>query len=187
VASKTQEQAIRNYLTILNDPRALHEQDISELETKIDATDDPVERLRLRARIEVAKNPDTSKYEDAFVKHAKDWADEHGVSAEAFRAEGVPPATLRRAGFRVRGDGRKRAASRRTVGDRRKRVDAGQVRNAIPRGKFTARDVQDATGAAAAVVRRVLQEEVAAGTVIDTGPAQGHKGRGRAPTVYQRQ
>ena len=186
VASKTQEQAIRNYLTVLNDPAALHTNDVGALEAQINSTDDPVERLRLRGKIEQLKQPDTSKYEDAFVKHAKAWATEHGVTADAFRAEGVPPAVLRKAGFAVRGDGRKRTRGRRSTATRRTRVNVQQVRKAIPRGKFTVKDVQEASGASPAVVRRVIQEEIQAGNVTDAGPASDHHGPGRAPTIYQR-
>jgi hypothetical protein len=186
VARKAQEQAIRDYLTVLNDPAALHTSDVGELQAQISGTDDPIERLRLRGKIEQLKNPDSSKYEDAFVKHAKAWATEHGVTADAFRAEGVPPAVLRKAGFTVRGDGRKRTRGRRSTGTRRTRVNAEQVRKAIPRGKFTVKDVQEASGASPAVVRRIVQEEIQAGNVADAGPAPDHQGPGRAPTIYQR-
>jgi hypothetical protein len=187
VASKTQEHAIRNYLTVLNDPAALHTSDVGELQAEISGTGDPIERLRLRGKIERLKNPDSSKYEDAFVKHAKAWATENGVTAGAFRAEGVPPAVLRKAGFAVRGDGRrKRTRGRRSTATRRTRVNVQQVRKAIPRGKFTVKDVQEASGASAAVVRRIIQEEIQAGNVTDAGPASDHEGPGRAPTIYQR-
>ena len=185
MASKTQERPIRDYLTVLNNPAVLHTNDVRELEAQINGTDDPVERLRLRGKIEQVKKPDTSKYEGAFVKHATSWAKEHGVTRYAFRAEGVPPAVLRKAGFTVRGDGRKRTRGRRGTGTRRSRVSAEQVRKAIPRGNFTIKDVQQASGASPAVVRRIVQEELQAGNVTDAGPAPDHQGPGRAPTIYQ--
>ncbi len=52
------------------------------------AEEDPVERLVVRARAE-----------RDFVAVAREWASRHGVSAEAFLAEGVPVEVLRAAGF----------------------------------------------------------------------------------------
>jgi hypothetical protein len=184
VATKTQEQAIRNYLTVLNNPDALRKNDRHALETKVKETGDPVARLRLRAQLEGMKRPDTSRYEAAFVKHAKAWAEEQGVSADAFRAEGVSPAVLRKAGFAVRGTKPRRARARRQPGTHR--VNADHVRRAIPRGKFTVKDLQRASGASTAVVRRVLQEELEAETITKAGSDPKHKGPGRAATIYQR-
>jgi hypothetical protein len=186
VATKAQEQAIRDYLTVLKDPTAVHANDVRDLEAKVEGTTDPVERLRLRAQIEQAKRPDTSKFEDAFAKHAKGWAQEHGVTVEAFLAEGVPPAVLRKAGFTVRRGGRRGGGARRAATTRRTRVSADDVRKSLPRGKFTVRDVQEASGGSPAVVRRVIQEELEGGHVTEVGTAPDHQGPGRAPTIYQR-
>lgn len=49
---------------------------------------DPLERLMLRAHIE-----------RGFVEHAAAWAHDHGVTGDAFAAEGVPDEILRRAGL----------------------------------------------------------------------------------------
>jgi hypothetical protein len=98
----------------------------------------------------------------------------------------VPAAVLRRAGFSVRGAdgrGRGRGRSRQT---RRTRVSAEQVREALPKGTFSTKDVQEAIGASPAVVRRVLREEVEAGRVSNEGADPDHQGPGRAPTRYRR-
>ena len=188
--TKAQQAAVRNYLTSLRDPSALRDDDaIADLQTAIDQTDDDVERLKLRQQLLEHQDPPLERYEAAFVQHAKAWADSSGVTADAFVAEGVPAAVLRRAGFRGVTNGGTRRTRRTTAPatTARRRVSADEVRAAIPSGTFTVKDVQEASGASAAVVRRVISEEVDAGTLTDQGPDPGHTGPGRAPTIYQRQ
>lgn len=185
--TKAQQAAVRNYLISLRDPSALRDDDaIADLHSKLDQTDDDVERLKLRQQLLDLQDPPLEQYEAAFVEHAKAWADDTGVTADAFVAEGVPAGVLRRAGFRgVTNGGTRRTTARATTP--RRRVSADEVRAAIPTGTFTVKDVQEASGASAAVVRRVIGEEVDAGNVTDQGPDPDHTGPGRAPTVYQRQ
>jgi tryptophanase len=188
--TKTQDAAVRNYLTSLRDPSALRDDDgIADLQTKIEQTDDELERLQLRQQLLDLENPSTDGYEDAFVEHAKAWADKSGISADAFIAEGVPAAVLRRAGFRGVPGGRLRSTrSRRTTtkpASTRSRVSADEVRAAIPNDSFTVKDLQERSGASPAVVRRVISEEVDAGRLTDQGADPDHTGPGRAATVYQ--
>ena len=187
--TKAQQEAVRNYLISLRDPSALRDENaIADLHSRIDHTDDDVERLKLRQQLLELQNPPLDLYEAAFVDHAKAWAETTGVTADAFVAEGVPAGVLRRAGFRGVTNGRtrrtRRSTARTTTG--RRRVRADEVRAAIPTGTFTVKDVQEASGASAAVVRRVIGEEVDADSVTDQGPDPDHAGPGRAPTVYQR-
>jgi hypothetical protein len=65
-------------------------------------------------------------------------------------------------------------------------VSADEVRSAIPTGSFTVKDLQERSGASAAVVRRIIQEEAVAGRLTVEGPDTDHSGPGRAPTVYKR-
>ena len=191
--ASTQETAVRNYLLSVRDPGALRDDDaISDLKSKLEQSDDELERLQLRQQLLDMEHPPLERFEDAFVEHAKAWADQTGISGEAFVAEGVPAAVLRRAGFRnVAGGGRSRrstaprATSTRT--STRTRVSADEVRAAIPSGSFTVKDLQERSGASAAVVRRIIQEEVEAGTLSDQGADPDHSGPGRAPTVYKRE
>ena len=190
--TKTQDAAVRNYLTSLRDPAALRDDDaIADLQAKIEQSDDELERLQLRQQLLDLENPATEGYQDAFVQHAKAWADKTGISAEAFIAEGVPAAVLRRAGFRgVPGGGRRSTRSRRTTtatkpASTRTRVSADDVRAASPNDSFTVKDLQERSGASAAVVRRVINEEVDAGRLTDQGADPDHTGPGRAPTIYQ--
>jgi hypothetical protein len=185
----TQETAVRNYLLSVRDPSALRDDStISDLKTKLEQSADELERLQLRQQLLDMESPSLERYEDAFVEHARAWADKTGISGEAFAAEGVPASVLRRAGFRGVGGGRRRSSTRATtprVGTR-SRVSADEVRAAIPTGTFTVKDLQERSGASAAVVRRIIQEEVDAGRLTVEGPDTDHSGPGRAPTVYKR-
>ena len=185
--TKTQDAAVRNYLTSLRDPAALRDDDaIADLHAKIEQADDELERLQLRQHLLDLEHPSTDGYEDAFVKHAKAWADAAGIRAEAFVAEGVPAAVLRRAGFRgVTGGGRRRTTTATKPASSRSRVSADEVRAAIPTSSFTVKDLQETSGASAAVVRRVISEEVDAGRLTDQGADPDHTGPGRAPTIYR--
>lgn len=184
------EKAVRDYLVSLRDPASLRDDErLTTLKSRLEEADDELARLQIRQEMIEAEQPSVQKYEDEFVTHAKAWAEQTGVSDRAFLAEGVPAAVLRKAGFRNVGSGRRRggAAAAASSGGRRRRVSADEVRAAIPsKGRFTVKDVQDASGASNAVVRRVIGEEVESGTVRDMGPDPEHSGRGRAPTIYER-
>lgn len=189
MASTAAEDAVRNYLTSLKDPDSLRDDErIAEIETQLGAATDAIERVMLQQQLRDAQRPATDHYEEAFVTHAKAWADAHAISVAAFLAEGVPTTVLRRAGFSVSGAGGGRGGDHRgrKPATGRSRVSADQVRAALPTGTFTTKDVQDATGASPAVVRRVIQEEVEAGNVVAAGTDPAHQGPGRAPRVYKR-
>jgi hypothetical protein len=183
------EDAVRNYLTALKDPDALRDDEvITDLESRIESSEDQLERLRLRQQLLEAQAPQFERSEDAFVSNAKAWADEHGVSAEAFASEGVPQGVLRRAGFSIgRGGGKKRTkGSRGTATRSRSRVTSDEVRGAIPEGTFTIKQLQEESGASPAVVRKVVAAELEAGNISEEGADPDHQGPGRAPTLYKR-
>jgi hypothetical protein len=185
----TSEDVVRTYLTALKDPSALRDDDaITSLEQRIEQTGDQIERLKLRQQLLEARSPSLDRFEEEFVTHAKAWADEQGVTAEAFASEGVPAAVLRRAGFSVAGGSRSRGSGgrARSTGTTRTRVTADQVREAIPKGTFTIKGLQERSGASPAVVRKVVAEEVEAGRVSEQGPDPDHQGPGRAATLYKR-
>jgi hypothetical protein len=187
--ASTQESAVRNYLLSIRNPGALRDDEaIATLNAKLEESNDELERLQLRQQLLDSETPSLEGYEELFVEHAKAWADRTGISADAFVAEGVPAATLRRAGFRGVSGGRRRSSGRPSSATRatpRTRVSADEVRAAIPTGQFTVKDLQERSGASAAVVRRVISEEVAAGNVSDEGADPDHSGPGRAPTLYK--
>jgi len=187
--ANSSETAIRNYLVALRDPAALRdEESITRLRQSLDSASDQLERLQLQQQILDLSNPSTERFEEEFVTHARAWADKHGISARAFAAEGVPSAVLRKAGFGGVGRGRDaRRAPRGARGHRgRPRVRAEDVRAAIPSGSFTVKQLQDASGASPAVVRRVVQEELEAKRLEDAGVQESHVGPGRAPRLYRR-
>jgi len=186
--TSTQDEAVRNYLVSLRDPSSLKDDDqVAKLQAELAEADDELQRLQLRQQILDAEQPPLERYEEAFVTHAKAWADAHGISDKAFLAEGVSPQVLRRAGFKgVRGaGGRGRQGSAKPAGTR-SRVSAEEVRKALPKGTFTVKAVQEATGASPAVVRRVINEEISEGRVQEKGTDPDHSGPGRAPTLYER-
>lgn len=182
MASKSAESAVRTYLTALRDPSSLRDEGrLAQLQSDLDSSSDELERLRLRQQLLDLESPSVSQYEDDFITHAKAWADEHGVTAKAFEAEGVPGQVLRRAGLAVGTRGRKGRRS-----GTRTRVTVDEVRALIPRGSFTIRALQEASGASPAVVRKVVTEELAAGSVKEVGPDPDHRGPGRSPTLYKK-
>jgi hypothetical protein len=102
MVSTAAENAVRDYLTALKDPSSLHdEQYITQLEKELSEWTDRIGRVMLRQQVLDARNPSASSYEEAFVTHAKAWAEAHGITATAFMAEGVPTSVLRRAGFSI--------------------------------------------------------------------------------------
>lgn len=183
--SASPETAVRKYLAALRDPSSLRdEKKIGELEQRLDASTDEVERLKLRQQLHDAKRPNIQSFEDDFVDHAKGWAEAQGVGEKAFLEEGVTPAVLRRAGFRgvAAGGGRRRTGGTRRP---RSRVSAAEVVAAIPKSQFTIKQLQERSGASAAIVRRVVQEEASAGRLAAVGTDRSGKGPGRTPTLYK--
>lgn len=182
MASKSAASAVRTYLIALRDPSTLRdESQLAQLQSELDSSGDELERLRLRQQIFDLETPSISRYEEEFITHAKAWADEHGITGRAFEAEGVPAQVLRRAGLAAARGGRK---GRRT--GTRSRVTVDEVRALIPRGSFTIRTLQETSGASPAVVRKVVNEELANGRLKEVGPDPDHRGPGRSPTLYKK-
>lgn len=177
--------AVRTYLLAVREPEALRdEKTVRECASLLQQVGDPLERLALRQRILDEQRVDPARFEDDFVAHAKEWALSKGITHAAFQAEGVTDRVLRRAGFAVPRNAVRPLGRERDGG--RRRVSADEVRAAIPGGMFTVRDVETASGASTAVVRRVIHEEVAAGNVREDGKDPDHGGPGRSPVVYTR-
>lgn len=181
MASDSADTAVRNYLTALRDPSSLRdEESLAALQAQLDNSSDELERLQLRQQLLDLETPSVERYEADFITHAKAWADEHGITAAAFEAEGVPSSVLRKAGMSGPSRGRRGRRGTRT------RVTVDQVRAAIPRGVFTIKTLQEASGASPAVVRKVVAEELEAGNLKDQGADPDHRGPGRAPTLYKK-
>lgn len=187
MASKTAEQAVRTYLSAVQDASSLlDEAHIRQLEADLAGADDALQRIVLRQRLMEARKPSLEKVEEGFVTHAKAWADDNDVTVAAFAEENVKPEVLRKAGFPVpgtRGRGRAKATS---TGPRRGRVTVEQIRGAIPKGTFTVKRLEEASGASTASVRKVISEQLSAGDIVAEGTDPDHKGPGRAPLLYRR-
>jgi len=178
--------AVEDYLVALKNPSALRDdKEIEKIRAELDASSSGVERLRLHQRLLEADSPSIERYEEAFITHAQAWAGQEGITVRAFQEEGVPNDVLRRAGFKLAGGRRARASS--AGRSRRKRVTSEEVRQAMPaKGTFTIKDLQERSGASPAVVRKVVNEEEAAGAIVNRGSDPDHRGPGRAPSLYAR-
>lgn len=187
MAESAAERAVRTYLEALVDPSGLRDEaKVTQLQEQISTATDTLKRIMLRQQLLEAETPQVSRFEDDFVTHAKTWAEEKGVTSHVFAAEGVAPGVLRRAGFAVRG-GRRGAgagATRRRSSGRR--VTTDQVIEAIPRGAFTTKQLQEASGASPAVVRKAIQSEFDAGRLSSPGTDPDHRGPGRSPVLYKK-
>lgn len=181
----TKEEAVRNYLTALKEPESLIDSDaIEQATSELEATEDPIERLKLRQRLQELQSPTLESVEDEFVTHAKAWAEEAGIDPQTFAAEGVSAATLRRAGFSI---GRSGSRGSRGGGRRRSsRTTTEEVIEAMPGGSFTVKQLREISGASPAVVRKAIAAEVETGHVAELGPDPDHSGPGRAPTLYRK-
>jgi hypothetical protein len=188
VATRTQEQAVRRYLDSLRNPESLLDKSrVNEIERKLkDNSLDVTQRLKLRDELRTLQDPSSAQEaaKDSFVEHAKAWAKDAGVSADAFREEGVPASVLREAGLLPK---RGRSARRRT-GAGSRRVSADTVREKIKnkRSTFTINSIVEETGASVGMVRTVVNEAEKAGEVRRQGTDPDHRGPGRAPTLYRK-
>lgn len=177
------ETAVRDYMLVLKDPDSVIDQElISKLEAQIKDETDPVRRLQIRAELKAAQEADTSVYEQAFIDHAKNFADGFSIGVDAFLAENVPEDVLRRAGFKLNGAGA--TGSRK----RKPRVSSDTIRASYPRGKkaFTVNDIAEASGASQGAVSTTIKKDVADGVLVTAGPKKDHTGPGRAPETYKR-
>lgn len=173
------EEAVRSYLRWLEDPTSLRDADAIAAATEEAASAaDPLDRLRALSRLQELETVDGDSFRDGFVAEAALWARENNVTPEAFISYGLPTDVLHDAGILHAAP----VASR--PGKRRTRVSPDAVREAIPSGSFTIADLERASGASTATVRKVIAEMTEAGTLRDLGPDQAHTGRGRAPLMF---
>lgn len=179
------EQSVRAYLNFLSDPAAsLDTRNIARLEKLVATTTDPVERLRQAAALEQARTPNGNGLLADFIRDAKAWADAEMVPATAFQQMGVSDDVLRKAGLLKPARG---AATRRRSGERSgRRVTVEDIKSwALGQpDAFTIKDVTQAIGGSLVTANKALQELVAEGALSNLGPAEDHKGPGRAPARF---
>jgi hypothetical protein len=188
------EDAVRAYLRWREDPDG-EPADTAEIDARIAAERDPLERVKLRSERErlADRGP---RLEAAFVTSAREWAERHGVTADAFLAEGVERRVLAEAGLlsgtpRTSRSSRSRPAARsgssapsgRSSRVRREDV-AEHVRGLRQGTTFTTATITNDAGGSPATVRKVLDELVATGVIAEQG--KDHSGPGRPRTLYTR-
>jgi predicted ArsR family transcriptional regulator len=64
-------------------------------------------------------------------------------------------------------------------------VSVDKVKACVPSGPFTAKALEEASGATGATARKAIAELVAVGAVQSLGRDPDYSGRGRAPTLYK--
>lgn len=174
----TPEAAVRSYLQWLEDPSSVRDHSaIAQAKSASQNATDPIERLKALSALQVLEAVDGASFRAGFVANAAEWANENAVTAEAFATLGVPSDVLTEAGL-------VKSTVVTSVGKRRTRVSPDAVRAAIPTVAFSIADLEAASGASTATVRKVIAEMTEAGTLRDLGPDQKHTGRGRAPLLF---
>lgn len=165
------EEAVRSYLLMLDDPSWLVAvPEYERLQQEHKQADDPLERVKLHAQLRGLERSLTERCEAAFVACAKEWADAHGVTAGAFRAEGVPAEVLRRSGFALPKEQARRAQPARRT---RASPSARDIRAAMPPGRFTVDDVQQRSQASRGAIRRVIRVMLQRGELEEVGSPEG--------------
>jgi hypothetical protein len=186
------EDAIRRYLNFLEDPAKLRDEAEVQRRTLavLEATD-PIEKLKALTALERAAAVDEAALRNAFVRHARAWAEENGIGMRAFAELKVPNDVLAEAGFDVPAARPRRSTpTSGTVGEgtRRKSVSSADIREAVMTfpEPFTLAEVMAKVGGSPMTVRKAVEDLVAGGQVERRGPVPGYSGRGRAPIQYAR-
>jgi hypothetical protein len=187
------EDAVRRYLAWVDDPStAVDQAAVDAAEAAFASASDPIEKLHAAAARDKALVADASGIERDFIIHAKAYADAEGIPASAFSALGVSADTLAQAGFAVTSSrGRRGPSARpdtRPAAPRAPQVPVTQIKATalqMPK-RFTLAQVADRAGGGSPVtVRKAVDELIAEGRVVSTGPDANHTGPGRAPTLYE--
>ncbi|MDP9453459.1 MAG: hypothetical protein M3P97_08765 [Actinomycetota bacterium] len=181
------EDAVRRYLTFLDDPSKLIDQTaIKRAETAANNAKDPLQRLHALAELAQVRSADGEQLRRDFVRNAKRYADEQGIPPTAFREMGVPGDVLAEAGL----DGTPRRGQVTAAASRQRapRVPLERLKAAVNRlpKQFTLSDLgEKAGGGSPATLRKAVDELISEGKVTRIGPKSDYSGRGRAPIVYQ--
>ena len=179
----TLEQAVRAYLQFLEDPESVRDHTaIAEATERSQSAQDPLERLKALSTLQALETIDGSSYRAGFVAAAAGWAKENAVTAEAFATLGVTDDVLADAGLITT---KPRSAASKTT-KRRTRVSPDAVKAAMPSDAFTIAELEAASGASTATVRKVIAEMTQNGSLKDLGPKLDHSGRGRAPLLFRK-
>lgn len=180
------EAAVRSYLRWRQDPDSVAA-DTSEIDARIEASDDPVERVKLRSERERLADQGP-QLEAAFVAVARTWAQEQGVTADALLAEGAERRVLAEAGMLTgtpRTSRGARAGSSGGGSTRVRREDIAEHIRGLRQGTtFTTATIANDAGGSPATVRKVFDDLLAEGVITEEG--KDHVGPGRPRTLYAR-
>lgn len=176
----TAEDAVRSYLEYLKDPESIRDvAAIAEAQQTADAAQDPIERAKALSAVRRLEAVDGSAVRAGFVANAKSWVESNDIVADVLSEMGVPNDAMREAGLVAS------KAPAAPSGRKRTRVSPDVVKAAVPSGSFSIADLEAASGASTATVRKVIAEMVDAGMLVDLGPDESHSGRGRAPLLFR--
>ncbi|MEX1178517.1 MAG: hypothetical protein WEB09_08650 [Nitriliruptor sp.] len=183
----TPEDVVRAYLRWREDPDSV-EPDTAELDARIEAASDPVERVKLRS--ERARLADVApRLEAEFVANVAEWARAHGVTVDALLEEGVERRLLAEAGL-VSGTPRSggAAAAPREAKGRTGRTGQADI-EAHVRGlragtTFTTATLATDVGGSMGTIRKALDGLLADQTITEAG--KDHSGPGRPRNLYAR-
>jgi hypothetical protein len=182
------ETAVRQYLLFLTAPDALRdEQRIAELQSVVDTTTDPIEKLKALSALEDAKAVDGERLRAEFVAQARNYVAGEGIRVDAFRTMGVAEDVLRDAGLVESRTPRPATTDgRRKIGGNRRmpRLNLGDVEAAVPHGDFKLADLATAIDREVATTRNYLIRLVADGKVVEVG--EDASGRGKPAKIYRR-
>ena len=157
------EAKVRDYLLFVADPQSIvKEAEVAKAQRALERNNDPLKALDLFEALRIAKTPDGTKLEAAFIAVAKDFAEAKGYTADHFLAQGVDREVLRAAGFQTR------------AGRYKARVTGAEVREHIMgiKGQFTINDVVVATNASEAGARNTIGEMVEDGSLTVHEPVK---------------
>ncbi len=201
---ETKERAVETYLAFLENPEAVDQELIAELESQFSVADNPITKLRVLAEIERVRTSDRVALEDGFILHASAWAAENSIPPTAFLALGVDHEVLVKAGFQaVPGAQSKQAGtgksskgtserSSTTLNQKQRRPRAKSVNGETVEKlilaatePFSVRDIVEVSHATNATVSRVVGWLVAAKQVEKIGLLAPQGSRGIAPAGYQ--
>jgi hypothetical protein len=181
------ENVVRSYLESILNPDFVSPE-IEKLEKQLQDERDVIKIAVLKQAL-IDEREGTS-LEDAFVEHAKTWADSTNVGVKALNEMGVDAAVLSRAGFDVRELDTKRTAPRSTErAAPRRRVTSEDVERSIRAHavgtNLSVSDMVAKTGASNATVTKTLKGLVG-DAVKEPVDDPDHSGRGRAAKLYER-
>lgn len=168
----------------LTDPAQLvDDAAVADLELALERTTDPIERLKTLAQLDRLRHPAEAPYKQAFIEHAKAWAETHDVPPPAFAQMGVPPHVLDEAGLALTGS--IGSPDRPAVFGRAVQAEHVAAVALRQRGAFTQYQLRAATGASPMTIRKALTQLIAAGKLHVIGPDPDWTKPGRAPTLYE--